>query len=256
MITWRQLLTRNITLRGRTALVLHQSGFATTSIMRKVTPALKIRQTRQNGLKVLTIDGEADIRVGVVSALFSLLDMMRRAAHDCPDLAASTTSSSNNPPEALPCKCFDLIVGSGDGGWIAIMLGRLGMSTSQAIKNYLQIRKSVHDSYPYDAPLEEWQATSKASTFEALLQQLVVNQVESENADEMLQIPNPSCYVLALAMHRESDAPHAAYFRNYHARSGNVDNCPTWFAMRAAASSSIFPAAQIGSSGQRFPGCL
>ncbi|KAH8823119.1 hypothetical protein DL96DRAFT_263072 [Flagelloscypha sp. PMI_526] len=211
-------------------------------------------ETREGGLKVLTFDGEADIRVGVLSALHSLLIMMRRVAYDHPELVVShhKTGSSNVIPEALPCKCFDLIVGSGDGGWIAIMLGRLGMSTTQTIGSYLQIRSSVHDSYPYDGPLDCWQPDSKAAIFEALLQQLVMNQVDSENAHEMLQIPDPPCYVVALAMHYESDAPHAAYFRNYITRKDNLPNCPIWFAMRAVGSSTIFPAAQISSTAQRF----
>ncbi|KAH8804017.1 hypothetical protein DL96DRAFT_746413 [Flagelloscypha sp. PMI_526] len=186
-------------------------------------------RARVDGLKVLTLDGEADIRVGLLSALFSLRDVMRRAARDCPETTAgeSTTGFSNVIPEALPCKCFDLIVGSGDGGWIAIMLGRLGMSTTQVIEIYIQIRKSIHDCYPYDGPVDVWQPDEKASAFEASLQVLVASRVES-GVQEMLQVQNPSCYVLALAMHEENNAPHPALFRNYVARKDNLPNCPIW----------------------------
>ncbi|KAH8831017.1 hypothetical protein DL96DRAFT_805716 [Flagelloscypha sp. PMI_526] len=215
--------------------------------------AAAMNETRE-GLKVLTLDGEADIRVGVLSALFSLLRVMRRVAYDRPDLAASDnkTISLSSIPEALPCKCFQLIVGSGDGGWVAIMLGRLGMSTTQAIASYLQIRSSVHDSYPYNGPFDLWKRGSKAAIFEALLQQLVMTQVQNGNAQEMLQVVNPSCRVVALAMRCENDAAHPAIFRNYIARESSLENCPIWFAMRAVASSTIFPAAQLNPMAGKF----
>ncbi|KAH8823090.1 hypothetical protein DL96DRAFT_1683274 [Flagelloscypha sp. PMI_526] len=213
-----------------------------------------IRDTRENGLKVLTIDGEADIRVGVLSALFSLLIMMRRAAHDCPELASNDTkadSSTISIPEALPCKCFDLIVGSGDGGWIAIMLGRLGMSTTEVIETYLEIRSSIHDTYPYNGPEEHWPRDVKGATFDALLKLLVRNRLESGASQEMIQ-QNPSCFTVALAMHGESNAPHPALFRNYIGRQANLPNCPIWFAIRAAASSTVFPSAHLSSGSQQF----
>ncbi|KAH8795185.1 hypothetical protein DL96DRAFT_1269702 [Flagelloscypha sp. PMI_526] len=210
-------------------------------------------ESRDHGLKVLTLDGEADIRVGVLSALFSLLDMMRRAAVDHPELTAdeANVDSSTNPnPEALPCKCFDLIVGSGDGGWVAIMLGRLSMTTSQVIQLYLQVRASIHNSYPFNGPLHTWNTGAMATAFEACLKLIVTTSMK--DVEENLQFLNPTCYVVALAVHEESDAQHPAYFRNYVARANSCPNCPIWFAMRAVASSKIFPPALMGSTGQRF----
>ncbi|KAH8795983.1 hypothetical protein DL96DRAFT_1722400 [Flagelloscypha sp. PMI_526] len=211
-----------------------------------------MNEPRKNGLKVLTFDGEADIRVGVQSSLYTLLDMMRRAAYDHPELTAGETnanSSNNSIPEALPCKCFDLIVGSGDGGWIAIMLGRLHMSTSQVIRTYLQVRASVHDSYPYNGPVNTWNPDAMSTAFENQLKLIVINR--DEGADETFQVQTPSCHVVALAVHKESDAPYAACFRNYVTRIDSLPNCTTWFAMRAVASSMLFPPALISSTGQK-----
>ncbi|KAH8799210.1 hypothetical protein DL96DRAFT_1824361 [Flagelloscypha sp. PMI_526] len=212
-----------------------------------------MNEPRNNGLKVLTFDGEADIRVGVQSSLYTLLDMMRRAAYSHPELTAGETnanSSSNSIPEALPCKCFDLIVGSGDGGWIAIMLGRLHMSTSQVIRTYLQVRTSVHDSYPYNGPGNTWNPDAMSTAFENQLKLIVINR--DEGADETFQVQTPSCHVVALAVHKESDAPYAACFRNYVTRIDSLPNCTTWFAMRAVASSMLFPPALMSSTGQKF----
>ncbi|KAH8823083.1 hypothetical protein DL96DRAFT_261887 [Flagelloscypha sp. PMI_526] len=212
------------------------------------------QETRENGLKVLTIDGEADIRVGVLSALFSLRIMMRQVAHDCAELASSDVkaNSSTTPiPEALPSKCFDLIVGSGDGGWVAIMLGRLGMSASEVIERYIDIRASIHDNYPYHGPQDHWQRDVMGSFFDTLLQLLVKEKVEHGASQEMM-IEQPSCFTVALAMHGESTEPHPALFRNYVSRQGNMPNCPIWLVMRAAASSTIFPPAILASSSQKF----
>ncbi|KAH8829847.1 hypothetical protein DL96DRAFT_905596 [Flagelloscypha sp. PMI_526] len=204
--------------------------------------------TQVDGLKVLTLDGEADIRVGMLSALYALLHMMRGVAWERPDLTADEKkkdSSNDEISEALPCKCFDLIVGSGDGGWIAIMLGRLNMSTTQVINTYCRIRESVHDSYPSSSTSVTWDKAAKAEIFEACLKLLVEQRVGTGDSEQMFERPSPSCRVMALAVYRENDAPYAASFRNYIPRKNDLGNYPIWFAMRAAASSTIFPPAQL-----------
>ncbi|KAH8800516.1 hypothetical protein DL96DRAFT_1636528 [Flagelloscypha sp. PMI_526] len=213
----------------------------------------RINTTQEDGLRVLTFDGEADIRIGVLPELYSLLDIMRRVAQDRPDMTDSdnTTGSSNKIPEAIPCKCFDLIVGSGDGGWIAIMLGRMCMSTTQVIETYVEIRASIHNTYPYNGPAGNWQPELKASAFEGFLRLMTASRIEG-GAQEKLQMENPPCYVLALAMHGENNAPHPALFRNYVARTDNLPNYYIWFAMRAVASSTIFPPARMSPTGQSF----
>ncbi|KAH8798050.1 hypothetical protein DL96DRAFT_1477579 [Flagelloscypha sp. PMI_526] len=177
---------------------------------------------------------------------------MRRAALDCPELTsndARINSSTISVPEALPCKCFDLIVGSGDGGWIAIMLGRLGMSTTEVIETYLQIRASIHDTYPYNGHPDRWEPDAKGAFFDALLQLLVTSKVESGASQEMIQ-NNPSCFTLVCP---SNNAPHPALFRNYTGRQGSLPNCPIWIAMRAAASSVIFPPTTFTPANPKFP---
>ncbi|KAH8810291.1 hypothetical protein DL96DRAFT_558249 [Flagelloscypha sp. PMI_526] len=211
-------------------------------------------EPRSNGLKVLTFDGEADIRVGVLPALYSLRDMMRRAVDGHPELAAAgetnADSSSSSDAEALPCNCFDLIVGSGDGGWVAIMLGRLRMSTSQVIQMYLQVRSRIHDTYPYNGPVNTWNAESMAADFEDRLKLIVTASVK--DVEETFEIQNPTCHVVALAKYAESDAPHPALFRNYKRRGSYSPKYTIWFAMRAVASSTIFPPALMSSTYPKF----
>ncbi|KAH8924970.1 hypothetical protein BT69DRAFT_1217100, partial [Atractiella rhizophila] len=42
-----------------------------------------------------------------------------------------------------PCDVFDLICGTSTGGWIALMLGRLGMIVRECISEYEQIVQQV-----------------------------------------------------------------------------------------------------------------
>ncbi|KAH8923772.1 hypothetical protein BT69DRAFT_1195452, partial [Atractiella rhizophila] len=45
--------------------------------------------------------------------------------------------------EVRPCDVFDLICGTSTGGWIALTLGRLGMTVRQSINAYEQIVQNV-----------------------------------------------------------------------------------------------------------------
>ncbi|KAH8925946.1 hypothetical protein BT69DRAFT_1185417, partial [Atractiella rhizophila] len=45
--------------------------------------------------------------------------------------------------EVRPCDVFDLIYGTSTGGWIALMLGRLGMTVQECIRAWEQIVQQV-----------------------------------------------------------------------------------------------------------------
>ncbi|KAG8720152.1 hypothetical protein FRC09_010039 [Ceratobasidium sp. 395] len=76
----------------------------------------------QRGIRLLSFDGGG---VRALSALIILHEFMQRLNHRLKPLK-----------EILPCEWFDMIVGSGTGGLIAILLGRLGMSVEKAIEAY------------------------------------------------------------------------------------------------------------------------
>ena len=60
------------------------------------------------------------------------------------------TECNGEPPEPdhipRPCDYFDLIVGSGTGGLIAIMLGRLRMNTKECMKVYFEMTRKVFET--------------------------------------------------------------------------------------------------------------
>ncbi|KIM72070.1 hypothetical protein PILCRDRAFT_43805, partial [Piloderma croceum F 1598] len=67
-----------------------------------------------------------------LSELIVLREIMRRIQHD-----------EGLPSVPRPCEYFDLIGGTSTGGFIAIMLGRLGLTVDQAIDQYNQFAGHV-----------------------------------------------------------------------------------------------------------------
>ncbi|KAK0444964.1 FabD/lysophospholipase-like protein [Desarmillaria tabescens] len=80
-------------------------------------------------VNLLSLDGGG---IRGVSELFILDEIMRRIQ-----------IYQNLPQTPKPCEYFDLIGGTSTGGLIAIMLGRLKMSTEDALQNYNRISSAV-----------------------------------------------------------------------------------------------------------------
>ncbi|KAH8833432.1 acyl transferase/acyl hydrolase/lysophospholipase [Flagelloscypha sp. PMI_526] len=181
------------------------------------------------GVRVLVVDGEGSPNIGVISPLEVLQEMMSRIAYD----------NDTAEESILLCDHFDLIVGSGDGGWIALMLGRLGMSISQAKAAYQEIHSFIHHNC---ASLEP---TAKAEILEVRLKKLVCDQTGEQDPDvEKLQEPKstkPRCKVAVLTKASLSiGAP--IVLRTYPVRDNKTLNCPIWAAMRACtARPNVFP---------------
>ncbi|KAH8828628.1 acyl transferase/acyl hydrolase/lysophospholipase [Flagelloscypha sp. PMI_526] len=174
-------------------------------------------------------DGEGSPTIGVVSSVDVLDEMMSRIAFD-----------SDTPEDSiLPCHYFDLIVGSGDGGWIALMLGRLGMSISRAKAEYQKIHSFIHHNCASLDP------KAKAEQFEVLLKKLVCEETGEVDPElEKLQKPSttkPHCKVAVLTKASLNiGAP--IVLRTYRVRDNKTPNCPVWAAMRACtARPNVFP---------------
>ncbi|KAH8801311.1 hypothetical protein DL96DRAFT_1775733, partial [Flagelloscypha sp. PMI_526] len=177
-------------------------------------------------VRILVLDGEHSRSSGVLSALEILRELMTRVGYDIGD---------NTVP---PWKLFDLIVGSGDGGWVALMLGRLRMSIAHTIDEYQRIHSQVYHMTS-TASAEE-----RAILFDNLLKDLVARTSTSKNPDEPLLSPlsEMECLTVILAMTRENLAS-PVLFRTYSARNFHfVQNCSVRNAVRAATNlSPLFP---------------
>ncbi|KAH8806727.1 acyl transferase/acyl hydrolase/lysophospholipase [Flagelloscypha sp. PMI_526] len=197
---------------------------------------------QRRGIRILTFDGENTTCSGVSSALETLQEIMHRVSwSESEEEDDKSTSSSNGSISlARPCDYFDLIVGSGDGAWIAAMLGRLGLSVSQAIDEYQRIHPSIHHSQP-PLSIEE-----KGIQLELKLKDLV--QAHSEDPKALLQASRSKlkCQVALLAM-TPSNMAFPCVFRSYRAREHPLKNCAIWEAICAAtAVTGVLPPYKIG----------
>ncbi|KAL2885800.1 Vegetative incompatibility protein HET-E-1 [Ceratocystis lukuohia] len=108
----------------------------------------------QPPVKILSLDG------GGVRGLSSLLIFEYIVDH--------IRKSGGLAETQKPCEMFDLIGGTGTGGIIAIMLGRLGMTVDQSIKAYKELANTVFSLEPTnlstpspDARLEKLESAIK-----------------------------------------------------------------------------------------------
>ncbi|KAI9859482.1 MAG: hypothetical protein M1813_006624 [Trichoglossum hirsutum] len=161
----------------------------------------------------------------------------------------------DHPP--LPSDYFDLICGTSTGGWdatevmplIAILLGRLKLSVSEAIDKYRVLAKTVFS----EKKAKGKDGTFKASKLEQAIKDVVElklgpghadeNMFESEGGDEACKIF--VCAVAAQNIHRRP-----RLFRSYPADRNEGYNCTIWEAGRAtSAAPTFFKRIQIGPSG-------
>ncbi|KAH8834314.1 acyl transferase/acyl hydrolase/lysophospholipase [Flagelloscypha sp. PMI_526] len=209
------------------------------------------RQPNERMIRILLIDGENSARSGVLSPLEILRETMQRVGHDQfpegSDCSASETSSETSSlggDEALPCNYFDLIVGSGDGGWVAAMLGRLGMSVSQTIRAYKRMHSELHHS--------EKNLTAKERTvrFETMLKELAQTRSTNSNSDEKFRIRGSKSMKLCRTFVLTMPPLHLAspiLLRTYRARKHRCEDCSIVQAIRAAtAVPALFETCRIG----------
>ncbi|KAJ7105341.1 FabD lysophospholipase-like protein, partial [Mycena epipterygia] len=117
-----------------------------------------------------------------------------------------------------PCECFELIGGSGTGGIIALMLGRLRMSVKAAISAYDSLRPQSKIGFT-----EEFQA----SKFEEALRQIF-------KEERMEDVSPAACKTFVCAMNPVNmNAGMPNLFRSYNTPNEPASECMIWEAARA-----------------------
>ncbi|KAJ7448149.1 hypothetical protein FB451DRAFT_766280 [Mycena latifolia] len=175
------------------------------------------------GVRVLSLDGGG---AGVLSELLILEQIMYRV---------QTTSGSDMTP--APCDFFEVIGGSGTGGIIALMLGRLRMSITASISAYEQLRPK-----PKSGSAERF----KASQLEAALRQIF-------REEKMRDVGPNACKTFVCAMHQSNlNAGIPQLFRSYDTPEEPAHDCKIWEAARAtSATPGLFKPIEIGQGGVR-----
>ncbi|CAE6461074.1 unnamed protein product [Rhizoctonia solani] len=84
--------------------------------------------------RLLCLDGSGGVRG--LSSLLLLKEFLYR-------VAKHKRFTGDPSAKILPCEYFDMICGTGTGGLIAIMLGKLRMTVDEAIEQYLNLSKRI-----------------------------------------------------------------------------------------------------------------
>ncbi|KAJ7675167.1 acyl transferase/acyl hydrolase/lysophospholipase [Mycena rosella] len=183
------------------------------------------------GVRVLSLDGGG---VRVLSQLLILESMMYRAQQ---------TLSRDTP--LSPCEYFELIGGSGMGGVIALMLGRLRMPIADVFSVYEKLR-----------PQSKWGGGElfKASKFEDVLRDIFREEMMNDVRAE-------ACKIFVCARNEMNlNAGIPELFRSYNTPEEPASGCMIWEAARATtATPDLFKPVEINLGGrkQRYSGgCL
>lgn len=103
---------------------------------------------------------------------YSMLILLNNFMH----LTATKCAKGIAPSKGLvpkPCDYFDLIVGTGTGGLIAIMLGRLRMDTEECMKVYVRMTRRVFETDKTIAGIPYRSTLFKASKLEEAIKECV-----------------------------------------------------------------------------------
>ncbi|MCJ1314586.1 hypothetical protein MMC25_008268 [Agyrium rufum] len=183
-----------------------------------------------NMVNLLALDGGG---IRGLSELLILDEVMKRLQFDL-----------ELPELPRPCHYFDLIGGTSTGGLIALMLGRLQMTTREALDVYAILAEAIFSRQNRNPGWKD--GAYKAETVEAKIKELVASKgLGDRMRDENLS--TCKAFVCALpALNTE----HPRLFRTYRVRENATINCMIWEAARATtAAPTIFERVCIGDEG-------
>ncbi|KAH8914288.1 FabD/lysophospholipase-like protein [Atractiella rhizophila] len=187
-----------------------------------------VKKTNEQGVRILAIDNG-----GI--ATFATLYMLQVVMLHVGELLGIPEGE-----EVRPCDIFDLICGTSTGGWIALMLGRLGMTVQESIRAYEQIIQHV---FSEDAPLSEEGHRYSAQRLEAVFLDIIARHTPSSGLSTHLPMKDDAiadrCRTFVVSA-SESNAAVSTEMRTYdvshaHARLFAAP-CAVWEAARATSS--------------------
>ncbi|KEP48448.1 nephrocystin-3 protein [Rhizoctonia solani 123E] len=186
---------------------------------------------QSNSLRLLSFDGGG---VPGLSSLIILYELMKRA---------QTQLDLPNVPR--PCEMFDVIAGTGTGGIIAILLGRLGLQVEDAIEAYQQIIKDAFSERKLSG-----EGAFKTTNLENSITRLVVRQ--TGRSDTPMMAPRGSgCKTFVCAMQADNmTAGIPILIRTYSAPENDGPKCRiTQAALATAVTMGYFKPITINDSG-------
>lgn len=178
-------------------------------------------------IRILSIDGGG---IRGISALYILRTIMLRVAQ-------SIDSSAKVPAD--PHSHFDLIVGAGTGGLIALMLGRLRMSVDESIREYQYLAKTA---FQPKSSIKSWFNVGTLYPVEKLEDSVKLVIARSPNPNDFGLKENESSRATttrSAIVVVQGGSIEPQLFRSYP-HHGTSDGCTMWQAVRATTAVSIF----------------
>ncbi|CAE6406186.1 unnamed protein product, partial [Rhizoctonia solani] len=180
----------------------------------KRTIPLASQQPRtKRGINILCIDG------GGIRGLSSLL-LLQEAMNRLQNLGGEGGTLQ-------PVDWFDVIAGTGTGGVIACMLGKLGMSIEEAIESYTRLMAAVFSNKKGGII---GRAAYKSTTLKDSLRSIIQDATGDGEKKMVEGAPKPDgCNTLIFAALKDNmNAGIPFIFRSYQARANRAPNCATW----------------------------
>ncbi|KAG9093323.1 hypothetical protein FS749_014584 [Ceratobasidium sp. UAMH 11750] len=192
-------------------------------------------ESDDRGVSILVGDSSG---AGALSTITTLDEMMRRVQAE---------NGLKEPP--LVGEYFDIVAGGGTAAIIAVMVGRLGMTTEQAMTSLARLANEV-----FSDKKTIGEGTFKASKMEKALKDIIRRVTGNEN-EPMLdkRADSRECKTMVFAMSKHNmNAGIPAIFRSYSARANQGPNSTIWEALRAAtAHPEMFKSIEIEDQGIR-----
>ncbi|KAJ7127906.1 acyl transferase/acyl hydrolase/lysophospholipase [Mycena epipterygia] len=181
------------------------------------------KHSRDLGVRVLSLDGGG---AGVLSELLILERMMYRIQVE-----------GRLDTQPSPCECFELIGGSGTGGIIVLMLGRLQMSVKDTISAYETLRPHFKIGFG-----QEFQT----GRFEDSLKKIF-------KEEQMKNVGTDACKTFVCAINQSNmQAAIPVLFRSYDTPEEPASNYMLWEVARAtSATPGLFKPMEIGLGGMK-----
>ncbi|KAF2834882.1 FabD/lysophospholipase-like protein [Patellaria atrata CBS 101060] len=171
---------------------------------------------------LLALDGGG---IRGLSELLILDEIMRRVKYDL-----------NLTEMPRPCEYFDLIGGTSTGGLIALMLGRLRMSTDEALRAYNSLACTIFSKNNRKRKGQD--GMFKASTLENKVKEVVSKKdLGDRMLDPSTQSSKGKAFVCAVPA---NNMEHPRRFRTYPVRTLASVNCKIWEAARATTAAPTF----------------
>ncbi|KAL2888384.1 Vegetative incompatibility protein HET-E-1 [Ceratocystis lukuohia] len=205
-------------------------------------------QTTGPPLRLLSLDG------GGVCALSSLLILE--------NIMENIQKSEDLSEVPRPCDRFDFIGGTGTGGIIAIMLGRLKMSIARSIEEYKSLASEIFVPEPTPSPTIPTIAFS-ATRLEAAIKRMIRNNCTDSKClqrknerhatgtdtcphEDMLFAQQDCTKTAVLAMTKDNIETLPTLFKTYHV-PGCFEGCKVWEVARAtSAAITLFDPIKLG----------